>query len=384
MEDMSESDEVPVFHLTRGGCSGTGVRTADGFLVHAGAVGRGATVRSFPDGWRNLRDQLLDDGTLQFDGERVVLSADHQFGSPSAAAAALMGRNASGNLEWKHESGLTLGEFERGEADAPERSLRRRWYEVHLERRLADPLGQREGDSYEQLKELGPRVFELVAELDRTGDIEQFRDEMQTWSVQPGTGYNGFGGQMMINQLAKRSEDPVVLGGLLVEAFAVPATDDEALAKIARVVDYVESIRVGAHPGPGHVPFMLSFIWALADRTRWPVMWAKSVAFVETATGVPFPADPSQRYHTLLERIRELTIDLEEFERTASWWQDQRPVFIDEVLCDRAAFNLEREASSEDEQAANARALVGVATYLGKELVDEVSVATGGPRTLPA
>ncbi len=378
MDDISESSGSPVFSLSRGGCSGTGERTERGFLVHAGAVGRATTVPSFDTHhYRHLRGQLLDDGTLQLDGDRVVLLHDHEFGSPSAAAAVLTGASAGGNRDWKHDSGLTLGEYERGQADTPEQTFRRRWFEAHVERRHSDPVGRKEGEDYEQLMSLSPRVLELVAELDRTGDVERFRDDMQAWSAQSGTGYNGFGGQAMINMLVKRTEDPIALGRLFADCFTTPANDEEALGKISRLAEYVESIRVGAHPAPGHVPFMLSFVWALADRSRWPVFWGKSVAYLEMATGSRFPDGPIEKYTLLLERIRELTTDLEEFEMTASWWHDKHAVFLDEVLCDRAEFNLNRDASSEDEQTENARALVGVATHIGKELVDKVSAALG-------
>ncbi|MEO1061336.1 MAG: DUF4357 domain-containing protein [Actinomycetota bacterium] len=379
----AESEQEPIFHLVRGGCGGSGVRTESGFLVRAGAVGRATTIPSFEThNYRRLRDQLVDDGILQLDGERVVLTADHEFGSPSAAAAALLGRSANGNLEWKHDSGLTLGDYERGQADSPEQSFRRRWYEAHLERRLSDTEGRLEGESYEELKNLGSQALELVAELERSGDIESFQNGMQAWSVQSSSGFKGSNGQMMLNQLVNRSDDPAALARLLADAFAKPTSLTDAVGKIDRVVEYVESIRVGAHPAPARVPFMLSYMWALADRGSWPVLWPKSVAFLEMLAGSSLPDAAGERYRRLYERIREVTLDLEEFEQTASWWHDTRPVFLDEVLCDRAAYNLDRESSTPEQQFTNARALVGVATYLGNELVEEVSAAVGRSLTV--
>ena len=41
-------------------------------------------------------------------------------------------------------------------------------------------------------------------------------------------------------------------------------------ARIQALVDYIENIRVGAHPAPGNAPFLLSYFWALADRVFAP------------------------------------------------------------------------------------------------------------------
>ena len=45
--------------------------------------------------------------------ERIVFTRDHLFASPSMAAMALMGRSASGWLEWKSPQGRTLDEVKR-------------------------------------------------------------------------------------------------------------------------------------------------------------------------------------------------------------------------------------------------------------------------------
>ncbi|MEZ5278971.1 MAG: AAA family ATPase [Acidimicrobiales bacterium] len=201
---------------------------------------------------------------------------------------------------------------------------------------------------------------------------------MQAWAVKPGTlAFNGFSGQMMLNQLVKRTEDPADLASLLVECLTIPGSDEEATAKISALVDYVESIRVGAHPAPGHVPFLLSYFWGLADHDRWPVIWASAAAYVEYSTGDKLPTDPAVRYSKFLETVRELDAGNDEFESTAAWWQEVKPVFLDEVLCDRAAFNLDRDGSSSEQQTKNARVLVRIAAELGNELIDDVAAAVG-------
>jgi len=98
----------------------SGQRTAEGFLVFAGATARKTPVASagrYPRALA-LRDELLaGDGLVEQDG-RLVLAQDYVFSAPSLAAAVLLGRNANGRVEWKTRDGKTLKELEEHEAGA--------------------------------------------------------------------------------------------------------------------------------------------------------------------------------------------------------------------------------------------------------------------------
>ncbi len=61
----------------------------------------------------DLRARLLADGVMRMEGDTVVSTRDHLFKSPSAAAAALLGRKASGWVEWKDSAGRTLDAVKR-------------------------------------------------------------------------------------------------------------------------------------------------------------------------------------------------------------------------------------------------------------------------------
>jgi hypothetical protein len=64
--------------------------------------------------WANaVRQGLIESGALipTDDGARLVLTRDHRFDSPSAAAATLLGRAAAGPREWKDDAGKTLKEL---------------------------------------------------------------------------------------------------------------------------------------------------------------------------------------------------------------------------------------------------------------------------------
>jgi hypothetical protein len=96
--------------LSGPGTEATGAETDDGFLVKQGAFARGHTVESMQPWAAGVRQSLIDSGVLvQADGEdRLRLTRDHRFASPSAAASVLLGRPASGPLSWKDGSGKSL------------------------------------------------------------------------------------------------------------------------------------------------------------------------------------------------------------------------------------------------------------------------------------
>ena len=199
--------------------------------------------------------------------------------------------------------------------------------------------------------------------------------------MKPGTlAFNGFSGQMMLNQLVKKSSDSAELAALLIDVLRVPADEADALGKTRRLEDYVETIRVGAHPAPGHIPFLLSYFWGLADHQRWPVLWASTAAYLEFATGLPLPTTPSERVAEHLRLVKELDIDPVLFAQVAAWWHATRPVILDPVLTDRAQAGLDENAVDPMLLEQNARALLSVARYIGNELVDSVAQASG--RTL--
>ncbi|PYE53295.1 GIY-YIG nuclease family protein [Deinococcus yavapaiensis] len=72
------------------------------FVVLAGATARTDGVESWVQ-YKALRKQFVAQGKFQPtpDGKTLLLQEDTPFGSVSAAAAVLMGRNANGRTEWR-------------------------------------------------------------------------------------------------------------------------------------------------------------------------------------------------------------------------------------------------------------------------------------------
>lgn len=97
------------------GAIATGMRTANGFVVLKGstAVKQLRESAKTSGAWIiNLRDQLLQNGSLVEQGEFLAFSKDVEFSSPSAAAAIVHAGNAAGPIAWKDASGKTLKELE--------------------------------------------------------------------------------------------------------------------------------------------------------------------------------------------------------------------------------------------------------------------------------
>jgi Domain of unknown function (DUF4357) len=106
--------------FTRPGCEGKGTLTAEGLIVAAGSYGRPSESESCPTWIVDLRRKLLEDGVVEFRSDRVTLVKDHLFNSPTAAAAALVGRSINGRKSWKNASGQTLNELEQMRLDSVE------------------------------------------------------------------------------------------------------------------------------------------------------------------------------------------------------------------------------------------------------------------------
>ena len=108
------SADSEVFFCSGRGAAGKGEYVEDGFLVLAGSTSSKSETPSAKGGWvTRVRDRLRQAGILQDDGEHYVFTEDHLFETPSAAAVAVLGRNANGWTQWKDASGRTLDELKR-------------------------------------------------------------------------------------------------------------------------------------------------------------------------------------------------------------------------------------------------------------------------------
>ena len=102
----------PALYYVERGSRAEGRVTDDGFLMLKGAQGRSAHLPAAPEWIRNMRDRLLREGILEKRGADLVLAQDYLFGSPSTAAAILVGGTVPGPLKWKAKNGRSLKQLE--------------------------------------------------------------------------------------------------------------------------------------------------------------------------------------------------------------------------------------------------------------------------------
>lgn len=104
----AEPASAPTLHLKGLYAEGSGVDTAEGFIVRAGAKARREPVPSIHEWLENIRTSLKEQGILAPQDGQLVLTQDYAFDSPSSAAGVLLGRSANGRIEWKTSDGKTL------------------------------------------------------------------------------------------------------------------------------------------------------------------------------------------------------------------------------------------------------------------------------------
>jgi hypothetical protein len=88
-----------------------GNRTENGFIVYKGSQAvlahRASSIRH-----AKRRELLADKGVLVQEGDYYIFAKDHEFTSPSLAAATICGGSSNGLGKWKDSSGRSLKQIE--------------------------------------------------------------------------------------------------------------------------------------------------------------------------------------------------------------------------------------------------------------------------------
>lgn len=104
--EQSKNDHL---YIRAKGIEACGIETPDGFVVFSGSHITRDETGSAPASIRRWRDTLQEDGTVQDDGNGSrKFTKDHLFGSPSTAAAVVLGASSNGREVWRNKSGETL------------------------------------------------------------------------------------------------------------------------------------------------------------------------------------------------------------------------------------------------------------------------------------
>jgi hypothetical protein len=97
--------------------SAEGDMVDDGFVVFAGSTSNKSETSTAGPWVTGLRKKLKESKILVEDKNVLIFKEDYLFSSPSAAAAAVLGRRANGWTEWKNMQGNTIDKLFRNDID---------------------------------------------------------------------------------------------------------------------------------------------------------------------------------------------------------------------------------------------------------------------------
>ncbi len=109
-----------LFFVRGGGSDGTGELVEDGFVVFEGSLARMEVAPSGAQAVNPHRERLLAAGVMEERNGEYVFTQVLFFSSPSTAAAVVLGRSATGWIEWIDDHGQTLSDVFRAPAESHE------------------------------------------------------------------------------------------------------------------------------------------------------------------------------------------------------------------------------------------------------------------------
>jgi len=98
--------------MTRSGLTAKGQLTDEGVVVLPGSQATSNVRPSLSEGYRKLRQRLIDSGVLELAGDDYIFTKEYLFSSPSAAGAMLCGQACNGREYWKDNQGRTIKQLE--------------------------------------------------------------------------------------------------------------------------------------------------------------------------------------------------------------------------------------------------------------------------------
>lgn len=94
------------------GLRASALQTDEGIVVLEGSEAAKDYTDNLQIGYRELRENLVNDGTLQLQNSKYVFQKNQLFPSASSAAAVIVGYNINGRAHWKDINGTSLKEIE--------------------------------------------------------------------------------------------------------------------------------------------------------------------------------------------------------------------------------------------------------------------------------
>lgn len=112
-DQVKTASKTEILYCKSKDANAIGEFTDEGFLVLENSICNLRESKTAGTWLMNLRKRLLNSGILAKEKETLVFKSDYLFGSPSAAAGAVLGRRSNGWIDWKYKNGKTLDEVKR-------------------------------------------------------------------------------------------------------------------------------------------------------------------------------------------------------------------------------------------------------------------------------
>ena len=103
--EISQPKAEHLFNIKSRGCDANGFYNSSGFTVLRCSIIAKTMTPSF--NWKEKREKMVEEYTATKD-DKLVMTSDKTFSSPSTAADFCLGRSANGWTEWKDKDGNTL------------------------------------------------------------------------------------------------------------------------------------------------------------------------------------------------------------------------------------------------------------------------------------
>ena len=112
-DEIRTSQKTDLLYCKGKDAIASGQLTDEGFLVLKGSKGNLKESNTAGTWIINMRKRLVEENILKIEGNVYEFNSDYLFGSPSAAAGAVLGRRSNGWMDWKYKNGKTLDEVKR-------------------------------------------------------------------------------------------------------------------------------------------------------------------------------------------------------------------------------------------------------------------------------
>lgn len=110
--DKKDNQQQTFICKSGAGVIATGSLSTEGFVVFKDSLFATQDQPSLSESIRNQKADMIKEGVLSPEGDKLKLLKHYTFNSSSRAAAMILGRSASGPLEWKTKQGIQLKQFE--------------------------------------------------------------------------------------------------------------------------------------------------------------------------------------------------------------------------------------------------------------------------------